>query len=43
MKNNLGYLIIIIVGVASIALMMYGSEKIDNNVSKESNTVEIFA
>ena len=43
MKKNLGYLMIIVIGVASIIGMMFRSESIDNNVSKENNVVEIFA
>ena len=43
MKKNIGYLLIIFIGVVSIASMMFRSESIDNNITKENNTVEIFA
>lgn len=43
MKKNFGYLIIIIIGVVSIAGMMFRCESIDNNISKENNAIEIFA
>ena len=43
MKKNLGYFVIVVIGVVSIALMMCRCESIDNNVSKGSNAVEIFA
>lgn len=43
MKKNIGYLLIIILGVVGILSMMFRSETIDKNISKESNTIEIFA
>ena len=41
MKKIIGYLFIIILGVASIITLMNRSEEIDNNVAKGSNTIVI--
>lgn len=43
MKKILGYLIIIVLGVGSIVLLINRSENLDNNMSKGSNTIELFA
>ena len=43
MKKNIGYLIIIVIGVIGIISMMFRSETIDNNLSKQNNTIEIFS
>ena len=43
MKKVLGYLIVIILGVVSIVSLINRSENLDNNVSKGTNTVELFA
>ena len=43
MKKYLGYLVIIVLGVVSIFTLMSRSESIDNNVSKGSNFIELFA
>lgn len=39
MKKVLGYLVIIVLGVASIITLMNRSEEIDNNVAKGTNTI----
>ena len=41
MKKNIGYFVIVIICVISIAGMMFRSESIDNNITKENNIVEI--
>ncbi len=43
MKEIIGYLIIIVIGVLGIVSMMFRSEAIDNNLSKQNNTIEIFS
>lgn len=43
MKKYLGYLIIIVLGVISIVTLMNRSESIDKNLSKGTNTVQLFA
>ena len=43
MKKNIGYLVIIIIGVLAILSLFVRSNTIDNNISKENNTVELFA
>lgn len=39
MKKFIGYILIIVLGVASIITLMNRSESIDNNVVKGSNTI----
>ena len=43
MKKVLGYLIVIVLGVASIYSIMCRVESLDKNVSKGNNTIELFA
>ncbi len=43
MKKIIGDLIIIFIGVIAIISLMERSESIDNNLSDDSNVVEIFA
>ncbi len=43
MKKNLGYLIIILLGVLAIILLFIRSAEIDKGLSCENNTVELFA
>ena len=43
MKKIFGYLIIIVLGVISIITLINRSESIDNNLSKGSNSIELFA
>jgi len=43
MKKIIGYLVVIIIGVVSIVSLINRSESLDNNVSKGSNTIELFA
>lgn len=43
MKKYLGYVFIIVIGVASILTLMVRSESLNNNVSKGTNTIELFA
>ncbi len=42
MKKSLGYVIIVIIGVISIASMMIRSEMVDNNLSKEQKIGEFY-
>ena len=39
MKKMLGYLLIVVLGVASIIALIDRSESLDNNVAKGSNTI----
>ena len=39
MKKILGYLLIVVLGVASIITLMNRSESIDNNMAKTTNTI----
>lgn len=39
MKKFIGYVLIIILGVASIITLMNRSESIDNNLAKGNNTI----
>lgn len=43
MKKKLGYLIVIILGVASIYSIMCRADALDKSVSKESNVIKLFA
>lgn len=44
MKKHLGYLIIIILGVAALIAIMNRNESLDNNVAKDdSNVIELFS
>ena len=44
MKKYLGYVVIIILGVAAIIALIGRSESINNNVAKdESNVIELFS
>ena len=43
MKKVLGYLVIILIGVFAIISLIHRSEVIDNNLTDDSNVVEIFA
>lgn len=43
MKKHFGYVIFIILGVLGVISLMIRCESIDNNVSQESNIVEVFA
>lgn len=43
MKKYLGYLCVIIIGVALAITLISRCESIDNSVTKESNVIELFA
>lgn len=43
MKENLGYVLFIIMCVLGAVLLMIRTDNIDKNVSQENNVVEIFA
>lgn len=41
MKKNLGYLIVIIVGVLGFILMIERADQVDNNLAENNNKEEI--
>lgn len=43
MKENLGYVLFIILGVLGVISLMIRCDAIDNSVSQENNVVEFFA
>ena len=44
MKKHLGYLVIIILGVAAIVALIGRNESINNNIAKDnSNAIELFS
>ena len=43
MKKNLGYIIIVVIGVLSIFSLMVRNEKIDKNLSEEYNNTQVNA
>ena len=43
MKKYLGYVCVIIIGVALAFTLIARCESIDNSVSKENNVIELFA
>ena len=43
MKKNLGYLIIVVIGVLSTVLLMFRAESVDNNLANETEETLLFA